>query len=262
MAFNPNELIIDRVRYVTFNDIKTGEQQFMLTQLEDPSLNCTAEGEDVVDAVGALITTLYRSKQAEFTASNSLFSLNLAAAQLGSEKEVASSEKKIEVFKYQFIDVATDATEVTLEQKPVRDSVPFIYAVENGVSAASYKAAAAASATEFVIDYETGKITLPTGDGKPSKIFVEYKYEAENAVRVVNSASDFPEVGSAHIYVIFKDVCTEELIAGQVIFNKAKLDPSSVELGLTATGKHAFTLKAFKDYCSENEELYTIIATQ
>ena len=262
MAFNPNEMIIDRVRYVTFNDLKTGEQQFMLTQLEDPSLNCTAEGEDVVDAVGALITTLYRSKQAEFTASNSLFSLNLAAAQLGSQKEVASAESKIEVYKYQFIDVPAEATSVTLAETPVANSVQYIYAVENGVSTDSYKAGSTASATEFKI--EGKEITLPTlGDGKKlDKIFVEYKYESENAVRVVNSASDFPEVGTAHIYVIFKDVCTEEVIAGQIIFNKAKLDPSSVELALTATGKHAFTLKAFKDYCSEDEELYTIIVTQ
>lgn len=260
MAFNPNEMIIDRVRYVTFNNLD-GEQQFMLTQLEDPSLNCTAEGEDVVDAVGALITTLYRSKQAEFTASNSLFSLNLAAAQLGSEKEVASADSKIEVFKYQFKDVAADATTVELDETPVEGSVQFIYKVENGVSTDSYKLATGeVDDTTFKINGKT--ITLPTGDNKPSKIFVEYKYEAENAVRVVNSASDFPEVGTAHIYVIFKDVCTEELIAGQIIFNKAKLDPSSVELALTATGKHAFTLKAFKDYCSENEELYTIIVTQ
>ena len=89
MAFNPNELIIDRVRYVTAHDLETKEMLFMLTQIEDPSLNCTAEGEDVVDAVGALITTMYRSKQAEFTATNSLFSLDLAAAQYGTQKKVA-----------------------------------------------------------------------------------------------------------------------------------------------------------------------------
>lgn len=262
MAFNPNEMIIDRVRYVTFNDLD-GKQQFMLTQIEDPSLNCTAEGEDVVDAVGALITTLYRSKQAEFTASNSLFSLNLAAAQLGSEKEVASAGNEIEVFKYEFIPVADGATTVDLAETPVEGSVQYIYAVENGVSTAAYKLGAGeATANEFTINGKT--ITLPTlSEGeKLSKIFVEYKYKSENAVRVVNSASDFPEVGTAHIYVIFKDVCTEEVIAGQIIFNKAKLDPSSVELALTATGKHAFTLKAFKDYCSEDEELYTIIVTQ
>ena len=80
MAFNPNEMLIDRVRYVVAHDIKTDEKLFMLTELEDASLNTSAEGEDVTDAVGALITTIYRSKQAEFSATNSLFSLDRAAA--------------------------------------------------------------------------------------------------------------------------------------------------------------------------------------
>ena len=57
MAANFNELILDRVRYVTAHDLETKEKLFMLTQIEEPSLNCTAEGEDVTDAVGALITT-------------------------------------------------------------------------------------------------------------------------------------------------------------------------------------------------------------
>ena len=107
MAFNPNEMLIDRVRYVVAHDIKTDEKLFMLTELEEASLNTSAEGEDVTDAVGALITTIYRSKQAEFTATNSLFSLDLAAAQFGAKKEVASWPVLGKLFKhygYIFID--------------------------------------------------------------------------------------------------------------------------------------------------------------
>ena len=258
MAFNPNELILDRVRYLTAHDITTKEKLFMLTQLEDPSLTCTAEGEDVTDAVGALITTMYRSKQAEFTATNSLLSLDLAAAQFGSKKEFAAEGATIVDYTYEMIDIPADATEVTLKHKPVADSVQFIYAVENGAASTSYKVSDTATATEFVIDAD-GKITLPTG--MTGKIFVEYQYEATNAVRIVNSASEFPEVCSVIIYVIFRDVCTEELLAGKIVCPKAKLDPSSVELALTSTGKHAFTLKLQKDYCSVDDELFTIIVS-
>lgn len=260
MAINPNELILDRVRYLTAHDLETKEKLFMLTQLEDPSLNCTAEGEDVTDAVGALITTMYRSKQAEFTATNSLLSIDLAAAQFGSKKEVAGEGNVIVDWTYEFIDIPADATEVSLKHKPVADSVKFIYAVENGAAATSYKVGAAASATEFVID-EAGKITLPTG--MTGKIFVEYQYESASAVRVVNKASEFPEACEVVIYCIFRDVCNENKVyAGKIICPKAKLDPSSVELALTSTGKHAFTFKMFKDYCSVDEELFTIIVAE
>ncbi len=261
MAINPNELILDRVRYLTAHDLETKEKLFMLTQLEEPSLNCTAEGEDVTDAVGALITTMYRSKQAEFTATNSLLSLDLAAAQFGSEKEVAGAESKIIDWTYEFIDIPTDATEVTLSKVAVEDSVKFIYAVENGAAATSYAAASTASATEFVIAEDGKTITLPTG--MTGKIFVEYQYESTSAVRIINKASEFPEACEVVIYCIFRDVCNENKVyAGKIVCPKAKLDPSSVELALTSTGKHAFTFKMFKDYCSVDEELFTIIVAE
>ena len=258
MAFNPNELIIDRVRYVVAHDIKTEEKLFMLTELEDASLNTTAEGEDVTDAVGALITTIYRSKQAEFSATNSLFSLDLSAAQFGSKKEIAADGATIVDYTYEMIDIPEGAATVTLKHKPVADSVKYIYAVENGAASTSYKAGSAASATEFVIA-EDGTITLP--EGMTGKVFVEYQYESTNAVRVVNSATEFPQVCSAIIYVIFRDVCTEELIAGKILCKKCKLDPSSVELALTATGKHPFTFKIQKDFCGSEDELFTIIVS-
>lgn len=254
---NPNELILDRVRYLTAHDLETKEKLFMLTQLEDPSLNCTAEGEDVTDAVGALITTMYRSKQAEFTATNSLLSLDLAAAQYGSEKEVAGTDNKMVDWTYEFKDIENGT--VNLDKEPVAGSVNFIYAVENGAAAASYKVGAQVSETEFTIEGKV--ITVPTG--MTGKIFVEYQYETESAVRIVNSASQFPEACEVVIYAIFRDVCNENKVyAGKIICPKAKLDPSSVELALTSTGKHPFTFKMFKDYCSVNEELFTIIVAE
>lgn len=267
MAFNVNEMLIDRVRYVTAHDIETDEQLFMLSELEDASLNTSAEGEDITDAVGALITTIYRSKQAEFSATNSLFSLNLAAAQFGAEKEVATDEKKIVDYTYEMLEIENG--KVTLKHEPVMvkvvvdgeekevSSVKYIYAVENGVASTSYKAGVAASDTEFLI---SGKeITVPTG--LTGKVFVEYQYESTNAVRVVNKASEFPKVCSAIIYVIFRDVCTEELIAGKILCKKCKLDPSSVEIALTSTGKHPFTFKIQKDFCSSEDELFTFIVS-
>ena len=149
MAFNVNELIIDRVRSLTAHDLSNGEMLFRLTSLEDPSLACQAEGEEVVDAIGALITTLYRAKKATFSASNSLMSLDLAAAQFGAQKEVAAAEKKIVVPTSEIVTVEKDATEVTLKKAPVGE-VKYIYALNNNEIATRYTAASAASATEFV----------------------------------------------------------------------------------------------------------------
>ena len=261
MALNLSELILDKVRSITTHDLATGEMLFRLTSLEEPNLSCTAEGEEVTDALGALITTLYRAKKATFSATNSLISLDLAAAQYGTKKEIASTDSKILDYTYEIIEVATGETSKTLAHTPKNATdVKYIYAITDGGIGTAYRAGSAASATEFVIS-ETGEITVLTGF--TGKLYVEYTYENENALRVVNKASNFPEACSAVIYAYFKDKCNENIVySGKIICKKAKLNPEQVELALTSTGKHAFELKMMQDYCSEGEdELFSIIVS-
>ena len=261
MAFNKGELILDRVRSLTTHDLETNELLFRLTSLEDPSLSCTAEGEEVVDAIGTLITTLYRAKKATFSANNSLISLDLAAAQYGTKKEVAGEDTTITDYAYEILKV--DGTTVTLKNKPNTDSIKYIYSIEDNQIGTAYKAGAAASETEFVVA-EDGTITLPT-TVTTGKVYVEYTYENTNAMRVVNKASNFPTACSMVIYAYFKDVCNENKVySGKIICPKAKLNPEQVELALTSTGKHAFEFQMMKDYCAEEgeDELFSIVISQ
>lgn len=269
MAFNKNELILDRVRSLTTHDLETKELLFRLTSLEDPSLSCTAEGEEIVDAIGALITTLYRAKKATFSASNSLISLDLAAAQYGTKKVVAGEKDKdgnvvaptITDYAYEILKV--EGASVKLANKPNVDSIKYIYSIENNEIGTAYKAGSVASETEFVVS-EEGVITLPT-TVTTGKVYVEYTYENANAVRVVNKASNFPSACSMIIYAYFKDVCNENKVySGKIICPKAKLNPEQVELALTSTGKHAFEFQMMRDYCAEEgeDELFSIVISQ
>lgn len=279
--FNKNELILDRIRNVAFQDLKTKKLLLRMTSVEDPSLNCTAEGEEILDALGSLITTLYRAKKATFSGSDSLMSLDLAAAQYGSKKEVAGinaddikefeeitaykGAEKITTYAYETIKVEAPASEgdpytIKLAYAPNVDSVKYIYSIKEGEIATSYVAGSAATDKEFVVA-ENGTITLPTGVTEGS-IYVEYTHESENANRVVNRTSDFPTAGRLVIYAYFRDKCTEELYSGAIICPKAKLNPESVELALTATGKHPFEFTMMKDYCSDDDELFSIIVNK
>lgn len=246
---------------MTFNDLSTGEMLFRLTQLEDPTLTCTSEGEEVTDALGSVITTLYRSKKATFSATNSLVSLDLAAAQYGTKKEVAETDKKIVTRTFETITIPDAATTVKLAHEPAnKDDVKFIYSIANGELGKSYKAGANASDTDFVVA-DDGVITLPTG--LTGKIYVEYEFKTENAVRIVNKASKFPEAAKVVIYAIFRDACNENVVySGVIVCPKAKFNPESVELALTSTGKHAFELNMMKDYCEDDGDLFTIIVNE
>lgn len=281
MALNLNELLLDRVRSLTAHDLSTKELLFRLTSLEDPSLSCTAEGEEVTDAIGALITTLYRAKKATFSASNSLISLDLAAAQYGTKKEVTGlteiDDKHTKLasvldYTYEILDIKDG--KVTLTNAPIMvkvmvkneetgemteeevSSVKYIYAVENGQTATKYEAGATVSATAFKI---TGKeIEVPTG--LTGKVYVEYQFENTNALRIVNKAASFPEACEVVIYAVFRDKCNENVkYAGKIVCPRAKLNPEQVELALTSTGKHAFEFTMMKNYCDDDGDLFTII---
>ena len=263
MAFNKNELILDKVRSLVTHDLETNKMLFRLTSLEDPTLACTAEGEEITDAIGALITTLYRAKKATFSATNSLISLDLAAAQYGTVKEIGGETAKITDYAYEILKVEEGKDTVKLAHAPIANSIKWIYTMENNEVGTAYAVGATASATEAVVG-EDGTITLPTTVTK-GKVYVEYMYENVNAVRVVNKASNFPSACSLVIYAYFKDVCNENKVySGKVVCPKAKLNPEQVELALTSTGKHAFEFTMMRDYCAEegDDELFTIIVSE
>lgn len=257
--FNKDELILDRVRSMSVNELDTNKMLFRLTSLEEPTLGCTAEGEEVTDAVGSVITTLYRAKKATFGATNSLISLGLAAAQYGTKKEVATLGNAISVPTYEIVEVADG--KITLANKPNAD-IKYIYAIEKDGVGTTYESGEAAGTDKFV--HVSGSKEITVGTEIKGKIYVEYTYDSENAVKVKNSASAYPEAVSLVIYAYFKDKCNENKVySGIIICPKAKLDPSQVELALTSTGKHPFTFQMMKDYCDEvNDELFTIIVSE
>ena len=91
MAFEVRNFVIDRVRRGIMLHSETGALMWALNQIENPSLNVTAETTDAVDALGVPIATFNRAKQAEFSAESSLFDLGLLAVQSGTELDVSSA---------------------------------------------------------------------------------------------------------------------------------------------------------------------------
>jgi hypothetical protein len=256
--FNVNEVVLEKVKQASLYDIESGELLHRLTSIEDPSLNTTAEKEEVVNAQGETITDIYRAKKATFGGSNSLFSFDLAASQFGANKEVASSDNKIINYIAETLTISNG--QVKLSRKPVEGGIPYIYVMENGDVGESYAVGAAATENEAVVA-EDGTITVPTAVTE-GKVYVEYPYESEEAVRVVNKAGEYPTAGKLVILALFRDKCTDKVILGSIICPKAKLNPESVDLSLTPTGKHPFEYTMMKDFCSDDDKLFEIVLSK
>lgn len=254
-----NELILEKVRSVIFTNLADGSVIGRLTKLEDPSLQTAAEGEEITDAQGALIAKLFHAKTGKFTATNSLFSVDLLALQYGSEKEVADNTNKIVASVEEILTVENG--KIALSHTPLKE-IKYIYALESGQLAKKFTLGTAASASEFSISDK--EITVPTDI--TGKIYVEYEYESDSAVRVANKTDKFPEAVGVKIFAIFRDMCNENIkYSGTIIARKGKIDPSSIETALTGTGKHSFDIDFMRDYCDDSldgTELFSIIVAE
>lgn len=258
MAFNKNEVVLEKIKQASLYDLESGILLNRLTTIEEPSLNTSAEKTEVLDAQGNTITDIYRAKKATFGGSNSIFSLDLAASQFGATKEVASADKKIVNYMAETLTISNGT--VKLAKAPVVDSIPYIYIIEGGEIGESYKVGAAATESEALVAAD-GTITVPTTVTE-GKVYVEYAYESSEAVRIVNKTNEYPTAGKLVILALFRDKCTDKTILGSIICPKAKLDPESIDLTLAPDGKHPFQYTMMKDFCSDDEELFEIVLSK
>lgn len=266
MAFNPNELIIEKVRAVEEYDPSTNELTGRYTQIEEPTLSTSADGTDVTDAMGTPIATFYNNQQGTFSFTNSLFSLDLAASQYGTKKKVASNSDKIQIPVSETLKIDTDNT-VTLSYTPVGtvgSEVGFVKVInDNNTFGETYSVSTEANAESktFKVDASQKKITLPAG--VTGKVFVNYIRESEKAASVAKTTEDTPKAVKLLIHVIFHDVCDINIkYAGVIVAERAQLDPSSVETGLKIDSKMSATYKLTKNYCEEDAKLFDIIVSE
>lgn len=258
MAFDLNNFLIDRVRRGTMFSDTTGEALWSITQIKDASLNMTSETADATDAIGNVITQFDRSKNAEFSGTNALWDLGLSAAQFGSEKKLATTEKTIRTPAYE--QLAISGGKITLSHVPVgvtNAEIKYIYALnDDSTLGVKYTLGTAVSDTEFTLDATTRTITTPTG--VTGNIAVFYDYDAEEAVMLQNNAVDFPKAGKFMLEVIGKDTCDKTATyVAYIVFPNAKLK-TDMDLNFSTDGGHPFSMQMMQDYCDLEKRLFNI----
>ena len=261
MAFDLNNFVIDRVVRGIATDMKTGDVLFSINQITNPSLNCTAESTDAVDALNVPIATFYRAKTAEFSAENALFDMNLLATQSGTKKKVASSTAKIETPCFQTIDIEAGTASYTLSHTP--NAAPKVY-ILNGDGTLGEKVTVATTAADKAIAISgktvsvvlevkgaDGEVTTP-GYAAGAQLFFMYEYDADGsnkngAVEVANSANNFPVGCKFVMEILGADVCDQtNLIYAYLIFPNAKLSPD-FDWSIATDSTHPFSMKAMQE---------------
>lgn len=263
MAFNPNELVLEKIRAVEEYNVSTMELEGRYTQIEDPSLKTSADGTTVTDAMGAEIATFYNAQKGTFGFTNSLFSLDLAASQFGTKKELASADNKIVMPVSEVVEIKNNVA--TLKYVPVGTTGAEVkYAKvmdENSTFGTTYAVGATAGKGVFTVDATAKTLTFP--EGTEGRVFVQYERETEKAVRVTKKTNGVPEVKTLIIHAIFHDPCNINLVyAGVIYVPRAQINPESVDVNLTPDGKHSAEYRLQKPYCDESGKLFDIIVSE
>lgn len=258
MAFDVNNFVIDHVIRGIMTSTSDGSVMWSVNQITDPTLSITSETAEAVDALGSPISTFNRGKSAEFSASNSLFDMGLAAAQQGREKEVATSTTKIVTPAFETITVPNPNTSsVSLKHTP-KDTPQFIYKLK-GDGTLGEKLTYSSSAGTGKFTYSAGAVTFPTESVAGEEYLIIYEYESEEAVAVTGDAINYPRAGKFIMEVLGTDVCDPStLIHAFIIFPNAKLD-ANVDYTFTTDGTHPFTIQAQQAYCDRVKTLFQII---
>lgn len=264
MSFNPNELLLERIRSVEEYDPSTMELMGRYTQIENPSLQLSADGTTVTDAMGAEIATFYNAQQGTFSFTNSLHSLDLWASQFGAKKEIADEDNKIIVPVSEVITISNNKAK--LKYVPVgTDGAEVKYAKvinENNTYGLTYEVTPEEPTDgKFTVNASAQELTFP--EGTEGRVFVQYERKSANAARVVKRTDGVPEVRTLLIHAIFHDPCNKNILyAGVIWAPRAQINPENVEMNLTPDGKHGAEYRLQKSYCDEDGQLVEIIVSE
>lgn len=251
MAFTLDDIIIDRIQYGYAEDFD-GNPLYVLTQLQDATINITAESTDAVDNQGTLIKRFWRGKTGEFTANNAMINLNIIGTASGEGKMVASEESPIEMPK---IITVKAGTKVTLKDY-VEGSVRVNGFNTNGSMGDEYTKGTAASATEYMLTAE-GEFTPPTADGVTMYI-VKYDRKSKSGVAVYNKADKFPNTVRLTLKALAVDPChADTLRAVYIVMPSFQVSPE-IEITLATDGQLPYSGSLQVDYCAADKTLYQI----
>lgn len=266
MAFDVNALAIHKVIRGSMYHSSTDALLWSVSQIKDFSLSVTTDTLTISDKDDIPIMEFDKAKTCECTGTNAIFDMALLAAQSGTSK-VLSDDTEFTSFAQEIITIPSSGTTVSLKHTPAAAAaagIPYIYKIKGDDSTtATYAYAATADATHF--SFTTTTLTFPTGLTAGDRLVVPYEYTAnatDEAVKVTNTATDFPVSGKFVLEILAHDPCSvSEDHYAMLIMPNAKLS-GAFDWSMASDAGHPFSLKAMQAYCDSTKKLWDFIVPE
>lgn len=190
MAFTLDDIVIDRIQ-MAVAEKTDGTLLYTLTQLSEATIETTAESKEARSAEGSLIKKFYQGKAGTFTATNAMINLNVIGAASGTEKEVGTDAKKIQMPKIVVVNKGTTTVQLVdgVKETLVSGTIKVNALGNNGAMGEAYAEAAEAGEKKFKVSGNT--LTLPT-DASAERFVIKFERMATDAVKITNSSDKFP----------------------------------------------------------------------
>ena len=254
MSFRLGDKIYKEILYFYTEDLSTQNPLYVLTQLNNASIDITAQSTEVTDKNGNLVKKIWKSKGGSFSATNAFVNTNIIAASSGSTPIFASSDNKVTMPRMLHVKAGT----VVDIPDYVAGSVKVAQYFGDGSIGKTYKLGETASNTDFSIASETKKLTLPT-DSETEMYFVKYLREVETGALISNKADEFPSSVRAIMKATYYNPCKKnELKADYIEFPSFQVSPETTFPINADSATMDFSGDLEIDYCGVDKVLYNV----
>lgn len=254
MSFRLGDKIYKEILYFYTEDLSTQNPLYVLTQLNNATIDITAESTDVTDKNGNLVKKIWKSKAGSFSATNAFVNTNIIAASSGSTPIFASSDDKVTMPRMLHVKAGT---RVVLGDY-VAGSVKVAQYFGDGSTGKTYNLGETANDTDFAIASETKELTLPT-DAETEMYFVKYLREVESGALISNKADEFPSSVRAIMKAIYYNPCKKnELKADYIEFPSFQVSPETSFPINADSATMDFKGDLEIDYCGTDKVLYNV----
>jgi len=259
MAFKLGDLVIDRIVEGIAESPSDGTLLYRLTNLQEATIDITADSVDAVDGTGTVIRTFYRGKQGEFTATNSLVSLPIIGAMSGEDSVQASAAAPILMPRI----VTTASKEVVMHgitDTSLTDHKVVVNYVEANGTLGDQIPAENLSLAAPTGEATASTLTITDEDASHKAWIVKYERSVtENGIKIQNRSDKFAKTVKLTLKVLIVDPCEPDVIrAAYVILPSFQPSPElSIQFSTDATIDYTGRMQV--SYCGAEKVLYEIV---
>lgn len=261
MAFKLGDVIIDRLQF-GYGAKSNGTPLYALTQLNEASIDITADSTDITDKDGNLVYRRYTGKKGEVTAQNAFINLAVIETLSATDAEIATADNAIIMPIMQTIEAGK-----TLDITGYVEGSVVVSAIYKGALGEEYKLGASASETEFSIKHTDASdgnpasdvLTPPTADDEV-EYFVSYKKSVKSGAKITNSADKFPKAHELFFKALAVDMCDKEDFRSVVIHIPEFIPSPEFTLALQGGDSQTMDFKGaiLANICSTQKVLFHV----